>query len=77
MSSDILRTIVGIHVFPLVSLLLFVAVFGVVLIRVARMDRASTEADAALPLDDEDGRRPGSSDPAAQQPQRNDQEAVQ
>jgi hypothetical protein len=49
--TDILRSITGIHVFPVVSLVLFVAVFAVVLIRVSRMDRAGTERLASLPLD--------------------------
>ena len=51
MYSEILRAIDGIAVFPLVSLILFVVVFGVVLIRTARMDRARLDQFAQLPLE--------------------------
>jgi hypothetical protein len=51
MFKDILVGIVGVHVYPLVSLILFVAVFGVVLVRVARLDRAAVQRMAALPLE--------------------------
>jgi hypothetical protein len=52
MFNDILRGIVGIEVYPVVSLILFVAVFGIVVLRVVRMDRAGVQRMAALPLDD-------------------------
>jgi hypothetical protein len=51
MYSDILRSIVGIEVFPIVSLLLFVAVFVVMLVKVGRADRVELERLAAIPLD--------------------------
>jgi len=51
MYMDILRRIDGIGIFPLVSLLLFVTVFAVVLIHVARADRSELARRAALPLD--------------------------
>jgi hypothetical protein len=53
MYKDILLSIAGIDVFPVVSLVLFVAVFSIMLIRVAMMDRAGTARLAALPFDDE------------------------
>jgi hypothetical protein len=49
--TEILRSIAGIHVFPVMSLVLFVAVFTVMLIRVVRMDVRSVERMATLPLD--------------------------
>ena len=52
MFNDILRGIVGIEVYPVVSLLLFVAVFVIVVLRVVRMDQAGVQRMAALPLDD-------------------------
>jgi hypothetical protein len=54
MYKDILLSIVGIEVFPVVSLLLFVVVFAAVLISVARMDRRRAQALASLPLDEPD-----------------------
>jgi hypothetical protein len=54
MFNDILRGIVGIEVYPVVSLILFVAVFGIVVLRVARMDRAGVQRMAALPLERRD-----------------------
>lgn len=54
MYKDILLNIAGIDLFPVISLVLFVAVFSIMLIRVALMDRAGTERLAALPLDDDD-----------------------
>lgn len=60
MYKDILRSIAGIGIFPVVSLLLFVAVFAVVVLRVVRMDGAQARRLAGLPLDgtlDEDATR--------------------
>jgi hypothetical protein len=51
MYKEILLGIAGIDVFPVVSLVLFVTVFTVMLIRVAMMDRASAARLAAMPLD--------------------------
>ena len=62
MFKDILVGIVGVHVYPLVSLILFVVVFGVVLVRVARLDSRAVQRMAALPLE-EDG-APGARDAA-------------
>jgi cytochrome c oxidase cbb3-type subunit 4 len=52
MYNDILRSIAGIEVFPVVSLILFVTVFTAVLISVARMERARAQRFANLPLDE-------------------------
>ena len=52
MYKDILLTITGIQVFPVVSLVLFVIVFGAALISVARMDRVHVRRLAMLPLDE-------------------------
>lgn len=52
MYKEILRSIAGIGVFPVVSLLLFVLVFAIVVFRVLRMDRAEAQHYAGLPLDD-------------------------
>ena len=54
MVKDILRGIAGIEVYPVVSLILFVSVFAVVLLRVARMDRVRVQQMAALPLEPHD-----------------------
>ena len=51
MYMETLRGIAGVGIYPLLSLLVFFIVFGVVLIRVARMDRAKVERFAHLPLD--------------------------
>jgi hypothetical protein len=51
MYKETLRNIAGIGLFPAVSLLLFVAVFALVLWQVARMTRADAQRLAALPLD--------------------------
>lgn len=52
MYKEILQSITGIEVFPVISLVLFVIVFTAVLISVARMDRTRAHGLAALPLDD-------------------------
>jgi hypothetical protein len=53
MYKEILLGIGGIHVFPVISLVLFVTVFSVMLVRVAMMDVAGARRLAALPLDDD------------------------
>jgi len=55
MYAETLRAIAGIHVFPVISLVLFVAVFSLVLVRVAAMDRHRIDRLAALPFDESDG----------------------
>jgi cytochrome c oxidase cbb3-type subunit IV len=51
MYKETLRAIDGIGLFPVVSLLLFVTVFTVALVRVLRMDRGYAARLASLPLD--------------------------
>jgi hypothetical protein len=55
MYGEVLGAIAGIQLFPLVSLLLFVAVFSGVLVWAARADGARLDACAALPLADTHG----------------------
>ena len=51
MHKEILRSITGIGIFPLISLLLFVGVFASALWRTLRMDRSDVQRLAGLPLD--------------------------
>jgi hypothetical protein len=51
MHMDILRRIAGIEVFPVVSLVLFVTVFTVALVRTMRLDAAAVARAARLPLE--------------------------
>jgi hypothetical protein len=51
MHKEILRSITGVGLFPVVSLLIFVGVFALVLLRTFRMDRADVQHLAGLPLD--------------------------
>jgi hypothetical protein len=51
MYKETLRGITGIGLFPVISLLLFAAVFVVVLVRTFRMDRSELQHLAGLPLD--------------------------
>ena len=52
MYIEILRSITGIQVFPVISLLLFIGVFATVLICTIRADRQALNRHAALPLDE-------------------------
>ena len=63
MYGDILRRIAGIEVFPVVSLVIFVAVFAGVLIWAARADRRRLDVLAALPLSDATPPRDRSGEP--------------
>ena len=54
MYKETLRGIAGIGLFPAVSLLLFVAVFALVIVYVARMKRTDADRLAALPLEPAD-----------------------
>jgi hypothetical protein len=56
MYIETLRGIAGVGIFPALSLIVFVAVFLIVLVGVARMDRASVRRFANLPLDEPAGR---------------------
>lgn len=53
MYKEVLRTIVGIEVFPVLSLLIFTTVFVVMLVWVLRLDRGRLAQYAQLPLDDD------------------------
>jgi hypothetical protein len=59
MYMETLRGIAGVGIFPVLSLLVFFVVFGVMLVRVVRMDRASVERFAHLPLDGRQDRTAG------------------
>ena len=54
MYKDSLRSIAGIDVFPVFSLVVFLVVFGAVLVWTARLDRRRLAHLAALPLDGHD-----------------------
>jgi cbb3-type cytochrome oxidase subunit 3 len=54
MYTEILSRIEGIHVFPVLSLILFVAVFTGVLVWVVRADARELMRRAAMPLDAHD-----------------------
>ena len=58
MYKEALRSIVGIEIFPVISLLLFVAVFAGVLVWAIRADRDALDRHALLPLDGRRARRP-------------------
>ena len=51
MHKEVMRAIVGIDVFPVISLVLFVLVFGVAVIGALRLDRRLVEQLSSLPLD--------------------------
>jgi hypothetical protein len=54
MYTEVLRDIDGISIFPILSLVTFVVVFGIVLLRTARLDRRRLDRLARLPLDGKD-----------------------
>ena len=62
MYMETLRGIAGIGVCPALSLVLFVAVFGAVIVRVTWMDRAAVSRFADLPLDADPARPAGEAD---------------
>jgi hypothetical protein len=53
MYKEVLRTITGIEIFPVLSLVIFLAVFLIMLAWVLGIDRDRLAAYARLPLDDE------------------------
>jgi hypothetical protein len=61
MYKEVLRSIAGVDVFPVISLCLFLLVFGTVLVWTLRLDRERISTCARLPLDAEAGERPGQS----------------
>jgi hypothetical protein len=52
MSAEVLRAIQGVAIFPVVSLIVFVVVFGAVLIWASRLDRRQLDRCAHLPLEE-------------------------
>ena len=70
MYKEVLRTIAGIEIFPVLSLVIFMTVFVVMLVWVLRLDRDRLAAYASLPLDDAAGR-------PASQPHRNTSRGAQ
>lgn len=52
MYKEILRSIGGIDVYPIVSLFIFVTFFTLAIVRTLRMDARSANEIASLPLDD-------------------------
>ena len=58
MYQEVLRNVEGIGIFPAVSLVVFVAVFTLVVIHAWRMDVAGVRHMAALPLEDQPVRGP-------------------
>ena len=52
MHIETLRAIDGIGIFPVISLVLFVSVFAVMIVRAARLDGRRLAEYAALPLDE-------------------------
>ena len=59
MYKDILRAIVGIEIFPVLSFVIFLLVFLVMLGWVLRMDRRTLAHHARLPLHDDGDQPPG------------------
>ncbi len=55
MYKDVLQAMAGVEIFPIISLLLFVAAFLGVVVYVVRMDRTEVRRCSRLPLDSEDG----------------------
>lgn len=55
MHKEVMRAIVGIDIFPVISLVLFVIVFSAAVVRALRLDRTLVEQLSSLPLDAADG----------------------
>ena len=58
MYKEVLRTIAGIEVFPLLSLFVFLTVFVVMLVWVVRLDPARLSRYAHLPLEEDEATTP-------------------
>ena len=54
MYKEVLSAVSGIDVYPVISLLLFVLVFGVVVFRAMRLDGVQLQELARLPLEKND-----------------------
>ncbi|HEY0872071.1 MAG TPA: hypothetical protein VGD94_01270 [Vicinamibacterales bacterium] len=59
MYKEVLRAIAGIDIFPAISLVVFVITFLAGVVRAVRMDHASVQRLAALPLDEPGSGVPG------------------
>ena len=57
MTTEVLRAIHGVEIFPVISLIVFVIVFGGVLIWSARLDRGRLDRFAQMPLDEREEAR--------------------
>ena len=57
MYTEVLRSIEGIEVFPVVSLLVFVTFFGVMLLWTSRLKAGALHEYAAMPLDNDQAPR--------------------
>ena len=53
MYKELLRSIPGIEIFPVISLCLFLAIFGVSVIHALRLDKARVARWSRLPLEDQ------------------------
>ncbi|MEZ5358134.1 MAG: cbb3-type cytochrome c oxidase subunit 3 [Candidatus Zixiibacteriota bacterium] len=62
MYKEILQSIEGIEIFPIISLFLFLSAFALVIIMVARMDKKSVAEYSRLPLEDGSTKREPFSD---------------
>jgi hypothetical protein len=62
MYTEILQSIDGIGIFPVVSLVLFVIVFSGMLVQVFHLDRSRLDRMAAMPLDEPETRADGPRD---------------
>jgi hypothetical protein len=54
MISDLLRSIPGLEIFPVIALCLFVIVFAMIIWWVARLDKLTVHHMSRLPLDHKD-----------------------
>jgi len=52
MKSNVLQAIAGIEIFPVISLIIFVAVFTTMFVWVIKMDKKRTNSMAEIPLQD-------------------------
>lgn len=58
MYTELLRSIAGIEIFPVISLLVFVTVFTVAVVRAMRMERTHLTLMSRMPLDAGEVRQP-------------------
>ena len=53
MFKQLLESIAGVELYPILSLVLFMAIFGAVIVRVIRMDKKRVSHMSNLPLDND------------------------